>query len=296
MHIKTDFIIICVVFFIFVGCKNKNIASETLPTNLEYQIFDDLGKLKYIASYNKKLLLTQLSTFNENEKLKYQTIKSTQSNLTTEERLFNQSGSLENITQYHYLPDGKLGKKEIISNKNKLLLSCSYEYNSDGFLSKVNIYNTDEKKKNIITYDNSLESATHSVFSDNGEILSTYRETSMNVIFCEYINKRLHQSTTYNKKDGSSEESVFDNFGRLISMKKFDAANILKEENLYNQGNLSQRNIYKYNKQGLQTEKLEFIGSNDKAEKQFIYSYDKNGRRIKMDVYDANGKILEYLE
>lgn len=296
MHVKNAFIIIYTVCFIFVGCRNENIASETLSSSLEYQIFDDLGKLKYIASYNKKLLMTQLSVFNESENLKCQIVKSHQPDLITEERLFNQSGSLENITQYHYLPDGKLKKKEIISNKNKLLLSCSYEYNSDGILSKVDIYNTDEKKKNIITYDKSLDSATHSVLSENGEILSTYSETSKNVIFCEYINKQLHQSTTYNKKDGSCEESVFDGSGNLISMKKFDAENMLKEENLYNHGKLSQRNLYKYNKQGLQTEKLEFVGNNDKAEKRFIYSYDKNGHRIKMDIYDADGKILEYLE
>lgn len=297
MHIRTAFILICTICLISISCKNKNIKPgvEAFSSNFEYQFFDDLGKLKYIASYNKQLIMTQLSVFNENESLKYQIVKSHQPDFITEERLFDQSGSLENIAQYHYLPDGKLKKKEIISNANKLLLSCSYEYNNDGSLCKVDIYNADEKKKSVITYDKSLKAATHSVLSESGEILSEYSETSKDITFCEYIDKQMHKSTTYNKKDCICEESVFDDFGNLISMKKFDAANIL-EENLYNHGNLSQRNLYRYNKQGLQIEKLEFTGNNDKTQKRFIYSYDKNGHRIKMDVYNAKGEILEYLE
>lgn len=296
MKIKNIYFLFCLTFLIFFGCKNKNLSSEVFSSNLEYQFFDDLGKLKYIANYNKNLLLTQLSLLNENEKLAYQTIKSPESGLITEERTFNKSGNLENITQYHYLPDGKLGKKEIMSNSNKLLLSCSYEYNNEGKMTKIDIYNTIEQKKNIITYDDAKDSASHSIFSEDGKILSTYKEDSHNVVFCEYINEQLHQSTTYNKNNGSSEESTFDNLGSLISTKKFDSTNVLTEEKLYNQGSLVQRNVYRYNKQGLRTEKLEYIGNSNTIEKQFIYSYDKNGRKTKMDVYNANGKILEYVE
>ena len=146
MKIKNIYFLFCLTFLIFFGCKNKNLSSEVFSSNLEYQFFDDLGKLKYIANYNKNLLLTQLSLLNENEKLAYQTIKSPESGLITEERTFNKSGKLENITQYHYLPDGKLEKKEIISNSNKLLLSCSYKYNNEGKMTKIDIYNTIEQK------------------------------------------------------------------------------------------------------------------------------------------------------
>lgn len=296
MQIKNILFLICVFVLIFSGCKNKKNAPKIFSTNIEYQIFDDFGNLKYIANYNKNLLLTQLSFFNENEKLKYQAIKEPKSGHITEERTFNQSGSLENTTFYHYLPDGKLEKKEIVSNENKLLLSCSYKYNSEGKLIKIDIQNSEEKKKNVIIYNSSMESAVHSVFSDSGELLSSYKETSKNVIFCEYQNGQIQKSTTYDKNNGNSEESIFDNLGKLISIKNFDANNVLKEEKLYNQDKLLQRYVYRYNKQGLKIEKLEYFGNSNRIEKQFIYSYNKNGHKIKMDVYDADGKLLEYLE
>ena len=98
MQIKNILFLICVFVLIFSGCKNKKNAPKIFSTNIEYQIFDDFGNLKYIANYNKNLLLTQLSFFNENEKLEYQTIKEPKSGHITEERTFNQSGSLENTT------------------------------------------------------------------------------------------------------------------------------------------------------------------------------------------------------
>ena len=296
MQIKNIFFLICVSILIFSGCKNKKKPSNVFSTNIEYQIFDDFGNLKYIANYNKNLLLTQLSFFNENKKLEYQTIKEPKSGHITEERTFNQAGFLENTTFYHYLPDGKLEKKEIVSNENKLLLSCSYKYNNEGKLIKIDIQNSEEKKKNVIIYDSSMESAVHSIYSENGELLSSYKENSKNVIFCEYQNGLIQKSITYNKNNNNSEESTFDNLGKLISSKIFDTTNALKEEKLYNQGKLLHRHVYRYNKQGLKIEKLEYSGNNNRVDKQFIYSYDKKGHKIKMDVYDANGKILEYLE
>jgi antitoxin component YwqK of YwqJK toxin-antitoxin module len=296
MKIKNIYFLLCIFLIFIFGCKNKNHTSDASSSHIEHKIFDDLGNLKYIANYNKNLLLTQLSVFDENEKLEYQTIKLPQSNLISEERSFNQSGNLEKITQYHYLPNGNLKQKDIFSDSNELLLSCSYKYNENNELAQVNIYNNVEKKKNTITYDTSKKSASHTIFSDTGEILSLYKETSKNVFFYEYQNEKLHQATTYNKNDGSSEESLFDNLGNLISIKKFDSTNVLKEEKLYTHGVLSLRNVYRYNKQGLRTEKLEYIGNNESIEKQYIYSYDKNGLRIKMDVYDVNGKILDFFE
>ena len=56
MQIKNILFLICVFVLIFSGCKNKKNAPKIFSTNIEYQIFDDFGNLKYIANYNKNIL------------------------------------------------------------------------------------------------------------------------------------------------------------------------------------------------------------------------------------------------
>ncbi len=277
------------IFFLFLVTVFYFHCQKNKYTQKEYHIIDDKGNLRYDLKYGDNNQLVTI-TYYENNTIKSQSINDTQGKII-EERFYSIKGNLITHSKYSYRDDGKLQNKEIYDTNHILKYSTRYFYTDEGSVSKT-IY---ENKEENITTENNIDkkSVTQIIYKDN-IIVHTYKDDLNNIKFYRYSdNGVLSYSYEFVKDSNTTKETIYSENGGVQTEKIFSNIGLLIEEKQYSKGIIVYTNKYTYNENGQQKEKFEY---NDKnlIQKRFIYDYDKQGNRIRIDIFDADGNKIDY--
>lgn len=212
-------------------------------------------------------------------------------------------------------------------DENECLVRCDY-LNDENECFSYEIYQYDDQG-NRVKYEfflstNSVEDSCEAEYDENNLLLKYADQDGMGKVF-EYNEK---QQIVKMKKIGRWRDNLFyqykyDDLGKLVEMQECsemiskyegtyfykstfyyydETGKIVKEHNLYYEnGEYRQPKYYKYNKNGDEIEKVEFV-SYQPWIKQAEYEYDKEGNWIKKIIYDKENidelilREIEYYE
>lgn len=291
VKVKIKLFLLFYLFFsfllIFSTCTSKK-GEDTID------IVNDWGELKYILKYNDQNSLLESSYFDAG-KMRRQIVKEPSSDRVIEENFFSQEGNLLHRAVYTYMENGLLKKKELLGEQDQLKCVTEYVYASDHSLSKVISYDKEKAEKREYTQDQKTGRTKQEIYKEDGKLVSVYQVEGEKIFFSNYGNNGvISSSIQYNRTSGASEERKFNEKGEILSIKKWDGKGLLVEEKEYSFGKEDKRKFYRYDKMGRQIERVEYNEGQNKQKRRYVYTYDKTGKRIKIDIYDQDGKLMEY--
>lgn len=191
----------------------------------------------------------------------------------------NLKGKVKSITEISYEAKDRFGKIEKVSRKRKYdIYDYQKKFNNEGYLIEKKEFNSDDRLKFIIKYD------------DIGNPIEGNEHISDGSFLKRYIN-------IYNDKGVVIEHNNYNSVGKIESKFtfKYDKRGNKIETNEYNSdGNIETKYIYKYDDKGNKVEKKKY-NLDGILEKKYIFKYDDKGNLLEETFYSEDlEKITKY--